>query len=64
MVTGPLYRLNIINCEKSNSQFNYGMQPVLYSEREALEGRPGWTRAGTKITYYKNNYYCDRGEGE
>ncbi|XP_038077720.1 cytosolic carboxypeptidase 1-like [Patiria miniata] len=50
------YRLNVINCEKTNSQFNYGMQPVLYSVREAMEGRPHWVRAGIDICYYKNNF--------
>lgn len=51
------YRFNIINCEKLNSQFNFGMQPVLYSEREAMEGRAGWVRTATNITYYKNHFY-------
>ena len=55
-----VYRFNIINCEKANSQFNYGMQPLLYSVREAEEGKPGWVRAGTNITYYKNNYWTER----
>ena len=71
MVRGRPYRFNIINCEKTNSQFNYGMQPLLYSEREAVEGRAGWTRTGSNITYYKNNYYfncpgerAERGKGE
>ncbi|XP_036391733.1 cytosolic carboxypeptidase 4-like isoform X2 [Megalops cyprinoides] len=50
------YRFNIINCEKANSQFNYGMQPVLYSVQEALEGRPRWVRAGSEICYYRNNF--------
>ncbi|XP_026166505.1 cytosolic carboxypeptidase 4 isoform X2 [Mastacembelus armatus] len=50
------YRFNIINCEKSNSQFNYGMQPVLYSVREALEGRPHWVRTGTEICYFRNHF--------
>uniref|UniRef100_A0A3B4A6M4 Peptidase M14 domain-containing protein n=1 Tax=Periophthalmus magnuspinnatus TaxID=409849 RepID=A0A3B4A6M4_9GOBI len=50
------YCFNIINCEKTNSQFNYGMQPVLYSVREALEGRPHWVRTGTEICYY--NHFC------
>ncbi|XP_072291842.1 cytosolic carboxypeptidase 4 [Eucyclogobius newberryi] len=55
------YRFNIINCEKTNSQFNYGMQPVLYSVREALDGRPHWVRAGTEICYYRNNFCPVRG---
>ncbi|XP_048829590.1 cytosolic carboxypeptidase 4 [Brienomyrus brachyistius] len=55
------YRFNIINCEKANSQFNYGMQPVLYSVQEALEGRPGWVRAGSEICYYRNHFLRRRG---
>ncbi|XP_068169276.1 cytosolic carboxypeptidase 4 [Antennarius striatus] len=55
------YRFNIINCEKSNSQFNYGMQPVLYSVREALEGRPHWIRSGTEVCYFRNHFYPTRG---
>ncbi|XP_074863146.1 cytosolic carboxypeptidase 4 isoform X2 [Carettochelys insculpta] len=50
------YRFNIINCEKVNSQFNYGMQPVMYSVKEALCGKPRWIRAGYDICYYKNHY--------
>ncbi|XP_008294159.1 cytosolic carboxypeptidase 4 [Stegastes partitus] len=57
MVADVPYRFNVINCEKSNSQFNYGMQPVLYSVREALEGKPRWVRTGTDICYYRN-YFC------
>ncbi|XP_061227306.1 cytosolic carboxypeptidase 4 isoform X2 [Neopsephotus bourkii] len=52
------YRFNIINCEKFNSQFNYGMQLVMYSVKEALQGRPRWLRAGHDICYYKNHYRC------
>lgn len=50
------YSFNIINCEKTNSQFNYGMKPILYSVREATLGRPGWYRTGTDICYYRNGY--------
>ncbi|KAM5291498.1 cytosolic carboxypeptidase 4 [Glossophaga mutica] len=50
------YRFNIINCEKPNSQFNYGMQPTMYSVKEALLGRPTWRRTGHEICYYKNHY--------
>ncbi|XP_074668001.1 cytosolic carboxypeptidase 1 isoform X4 [Strix aluco] len=56
MKTGIGYRFNIINCEKSNSQFNYGMQPLMYSVQEALCSRPCWTRVGTDICYYKNHF--------
>ncbi|KAG9469549.1 hypothetical protein GDO78_020237, partial [Eleutherodactylus coqui] len=56
MKTGTAYRFNIINCEKSNSQFNYGMQPLMYSVQEALASRPWWIRVGTDICYYKNHF--------
>uniref|UniRef100_A0A674AF58 Cytosolic carboxypeptidase 1 n=1 Tax=Salmo trutta TaxID=8032 RepID=A0A674AF58_SALTR len=56
MRVGPPYRFNIINCEKSNSQFNYGMQVLMYSVQEAIIGRPRWVRTGTDICYYKNHF--------
>ncbi|KAI5105583.1 cytosolic carboxypeptidase 4 [Silurus meridionalis] len=56
MTANVPYRFNIINCEKGNSQFNYGMQPVVYSVKEALEGRPQWVRTGTEICYYRNHF--------
>uniref|UniRef100_A0A1A8LCT8 Cytosolic carboxypeptidase 1 n=1 Tax=Nothobranchius pienaari TaxID=704102 RepID=A0A1A8LCT8_9TELE len=56
MRVGATYRFNIINCEKSNSQFNYGMQVLMYSVQEAISGRPCWVRAGTDICYYKNHF--------
>ncbi|XP_048656398.1 cytosolic carboxypeptidase 1 isoform X3 [Marmota marmota marmota] len=56
MRPGVAYRFNIINCEKSNSQFNYGMQPLMYSVQEALNARPRWIRMGTDICYYKNHF--------
>ena len=40
------YIFNIINYEKANSQFNFGMQPILFSVKEAMEGRPYWRRIG------------------
>ncbi|KAM8972307.1 cytosolic carboxypeptidase 4 [Pelodytes ibericus] len=53
------YRFNIINCEKVNSQFNYGMQPVIYSVTDALCGKAYWLRTGYNISYYKN-LFCYR----
>lgn len=38
-----------------------GMQPVLYSVKEALEGRPHWVRAGSEICYFRNNFCPARG---
>ncbi|XP_061672699.1 cytosolic carboxypeptidase 1 isoform X3 [Syngnathoides biaculeatus] len=56
MRVGTMYRFNIINCEKSNSQFNYGMQVLMYSVQEAISGRPRWVRTGSDICYYKNHF--------
>ncbi|XP_076245473.1 cytosolic carboxypeptidase 1 isoform X2 [Calliopsis andreniformis] len=50
------YTFNIINCEKANSQFNFGMKPILFSVTEAQLGRPGWIRIGADICYYRNCY--------
>ncbi|KER28567.1 hypothetical protein T265_13549, partial [Opisthorchis viverrini] len=50
------YRFNIINCEKPSSQFTSGMQPLLFSVREALDGRCYWRRAGKFINYYRNHF--------
>ncbi|XP_072134241.1 cytosolic carboxypeptidase 4 isoform X1 [Mobula birostris] len=62
MRAGIPYRFNVINFEKTNSQFNYGMQPVMYSVREALCGRAHWVRVGSDIYYYKNHYYTHGSE--
>lgn len=50
------YTFNIVNCEKANSQFNFGMKPILFSVTEAVQGRPGWVRTGADICYYRNCY--------
>ncbi|XP_043280030.1 cytosolic carboxypeptidase 1-like isoform X2 [Venturia canescens] len=50
------YTFNIVNCEKGNSQFNFGMKPILFSVIEATEGRAGWVRTGGDICYYRNCY--------
>ncbi|XP_023951838.2 cytosolic carboxypeptidase 1 isoform X2 [Bicyclus anynana] len=57
MQQGRPYVFNIVNCEKSDSQFNFGMKPVMYSVKEAVLGRPGWVRAGSDICYYRNSYH-------
>ncbi|KAJ8735632.1 hypothetical protein PYW07_007252 [Mythimna separata] len=57
MQQGRPYVFNIVNCEKSDSQFNFGMKPVMYSVKEAIIGRPGWVRAGSDICYYRNSYH-------
>ncbi|XP_041369383.1 cytosolic carboxypeptidase 1-like [Gigantopelta aegis] len=56
MIADVPYRFNIVNCEKLNSQLNFGMKPLLYSVAEAMEGRGMWKRSGTDICYYKNHF--------
>ena len=47
------YIFNTINYEKTNSQFIFGMQPVMFSVKEAMEGRPHWRRVGADICYFR-----------
>ncbi|KAG5457808.1 MAG: hypothetical protein BJ554DRAFT_2089 [Olpidium bornovanus] len=51
MIPGKSYTFNIINMSKPDGQYNYGMQPVMYSTQ-----RRTWRRAGYDICYYKNHY--------
>ena len=56
MVPNVAYKFNIMNNEKKESQFGKGMQPLVYSMREAIQGNPVWRRSGKNIVYIKNNY--------
>ncbi|KAK4872301.1 hypothetical protein RN001_016425 [Aquatica leii] len=55
MIAGAVYIFNIVNFMKINSQYNYGMQPVLFSVKNYVKNRIGWKRCGEKIIYYGNN---------
>ncbi|PAV77532.1 hypothetical protein WR25_02557 [Diploscapter pachys] len=50
------YTFEIINCMKTTSMYSKGMQPVMYSVKEMLSGRPGWQRVGDNVCYYRNLY--------
>ncbi|KAG3030780.1 hypothetical protein PC120_g3490 [Phytophthora cactorum] len=50
------YRFNIVNLCKSNSLFNQGLQPVVYSVRDAHQKGKGWVRSGTDIYYFANSF--------
>ncbi|XP_051778387.1 cytosolic carboxypeptidase 2 isoform X1 [Erpetoichthys calabaricus] len=54
MKPGITYRFTIINLMKSNSLYNMGMKPLMYSETDALSKKIGWRRVGSEIRYYKN----------
>lgn len=51
---GVTYTFNLVNLMKSDSLYNYGMQPVMYSESAAQSGK-GWRRRGFNIKYYRND---------
>ncbi|XP_030246169.1 uncharacterized protein LOC108655510 isoform X4 [Drosophila navojoa] len=50
-----LYRFSIVNLVKSDSLYNDGMQPVMYSTLGAKEKHEGWRRCGNNISYYRND---------
>ncbi|XP_031336827.1 cytosolic carboxypeptidase 3-like isoform X2 [Photinus pyralis] len=57
--TGVAYTFNIINFLKINSQYNYGMQPLLFSLKDYTTQGIGWRRCGEHIVYHGNNYTDD-----
>eukprot|EP00698_Gefionella_okellyi_P012506 TRINITY_DN3376_c0_g1_i1.p1 TRINITY_DN3376_c0_g1~~TRINITY_DN3376_c0_g1_i1.p1 ORF type:complete len:976 (-),score=156.11 TRINITY_DN3376_c0_g1_i1:4-2508(-) len=52
---GQKYRFNVINLVKSDSLYNYGMKPLVYSERLAREKGIGWHHGCEEICYYQNH---------
>lgn len=49
-------KINIVNMRKTDSLFNYGMMPCLYSLQEERRSKKGWLREGRNIKYYKNDH--------
>uniref|UniRef100_A0A1A9VWF8 Peptidase M14 domain-containing protein n=1 Tax=Glossina austeni TaxID=7395 RepID=A0A1A9VWF8_GLOAU len=49
-----IYRFSIVNLVKSNSLYNDGMRPLLYSTINAKTRNEGWRRCGDNICYYCN----------
>ena len=56
---GHSVKFNILNYNKNDSMFNYGMKVALYSEKKADEQNMGWHRGGTDISYFKNSIRRD-----
>ena len=48
-------RLSIVNLVKSDSLYNEGMRPLMYSATEANQSLVGWRRCGDNITYFRND---------
>lgn len=55
MIPGRMYKFNVINLTKPDSLYNYGMRPLIYSEKEANLDGTGWQRRGEDICYYQNH---------
>ena len=51
---GLRVRINVVNLAKSDSLYNYGMRPLMYSEKEAAKSNVGWHRTGTDVCYFRN----------
>ncbi|KAM4899270.1 cytosolic carboxypeptidase 2 [Sylvia borin] len=51
----PLYRFTIANMAKPKSLYGQGLQPLLYSQRDAQSHGIGWRRVGTNIRYYRGS---------
>lgn len=47
-------KINIINFRKTDSLFNYGMLPCLFSLEDWKRNKRGWMRGGRQVKYYKN----------
>ncbi|WKX89746.1 hypothetical protein Q1695_008972 [Nippostrongylus brasiliensis] len=59
MMSNVVYSFEIINCLKATSMYSKGMQPVMYSVGDALNGRGAWVRAGESVCYYRNLYTAE-----
>jgi hypothetical protein len=56
MIPQKEYIFSVVNFTKSDSLFNYGMAPAVYSSAEnkcAHEVEKGWRRQGKDVTYRK-----------
>ena len=45
----------IIVLLQPDSLYNYGMKPLMYSEKMAKNKKIGWIHYGKDIKYYRNN---------
>lgn len=48
------YTINIRNYQKSDSLYNQGMMPLLYSRKDYEKYKRSWQRTGENIVYYQN----------
>jgi hypothetical protein len=48
------YTINIKNYQKSDSLYNHGMMPLVYSRKDYEKYKRSWQRDGENIVYYQN----------
>jgi cytosolic carboxypeptidase protein 2/3 len=48
-------RFNLVNHNKEDSLFNYGLLPAVYSEIDAERHQIGWRRLGTNACYFRSS---------
>jgi hypothetical protein len=53
---GHAYKFNIMNMQKDDSAFAYGMKPFVFSEKKNKANDTNeWQRGGSEVRYYRNN---------
>ncbi|KAF2901866.1 hypothetical protein ILUMI_04322 [Ignelater luminosus] len=62
MICGMAYTFNIANFSKCSSQYNHGMQPLMFSVTEYTLNKIGWRRVGEEVIYYGNHYMNKSGD--
>ena len=53
MIAGFTYDFEIVNLEKADSLYNYGMLPLIYSTQRYIKVGEGWVRGGSDVCYFK-----------
>ncbi|CAD8208043.1 unnamed protein product [Paramecium pentaurelia] len=53
---GQTVQFNLLNQLKSNSLFNEGLQPAIYSIKENEINKKEWSRGGFNISYFKSSF--------
>lgn len=57
-------KFNIVNFNKAESMFSYGIKPLVFSEKDYNKHRVGWARDGEKINYFANRIRKENNGGE
>ena len=50
-------KFNLVNMSKSESLFNFGMKPTVFSMMRYEKRKVGWLREGQKVSYEESQYH-------